>query len=105
MKPDPHRRWALAALLIAAGAVTACAQFNHDQPNSPVAMRSVPAITPAPRVALVLGSGAGLTVGGWTDLEHAAGTFSAELDTEERASLVNKARSSSCSTNNRLSRS
>ena len=57
MKPDPHRRWALAALLIAAGAVTACAQFNHDQPDSPVAMVAVPAITPAPRVALVLGSG------------------------------------------------
>ena len=57
MKTEPRRRWALAALLIAAVSVTACAQFNHAQPNSPVAMSAVPAITPAPRVALVLGSG------------------------------------------------
>lgn len=57
MKTEPHRRWTLAALLIAAVSATACAQFNHAQTNSPVAMSAVPAITPAPRVALVLGSG------------------------------------------------
>lgn len=57
MKTEPHRRWTLATLLIAAVSATACAQFNHAQTNSPVAMSAVPAITPAPRVALVLGSG------------------------------------------------
>lgn len=57
MKTEPHRRWTLATLLIAAVSATACAQFNHAQTNSPVAMSEVPAITPAPRVALVLGSG------------------------------------------------
>lgn len=57
MKTEPHRRWTLATLLIAAESATACAQFNHAQTNSPVAMSEVPAITPAPRVALVLGSG------------------------------------------------
>lgn len=57
MKTEPHRRWTLATLLIAALSATACAQFNHAQTNSPVAMSAVPAITPAPRVALVLGSG------------------------------------------------
>lgn len=57
MKIEAHRRWGLAALIIAALSATACAQFNHAQPNSPVAMSAVPAITPAPRVALVLGSG------------------------------------------------
>jgi len=41
MKTEPRRRWALAALLIAAVSVTACAQFNHAQPNSPVAMSAV----------------------------------------------------------------
>ena len=57
MKTEAHSRWGLTTLLIAALSVTACAQFNHAQPNSPVAMSAVPAITPAPRVALVLGSG------------------------------------------------
>lgn len=57
MKTEAHSRWGLTTLLIAALSVTACAQFNHSQPNSPVAMSAVPAITPAPRVALVLGSG------------------------------------------------
>lgn len=57
MKTEPRRRWTLATLLIAAVSATACAQFNHAQPNSPVALSAVPAITPAPRVALVLGSG------------------------------------------------
>ncbi|WP_300557298.1 hypothetical protein [Limnohabitans sp. Rim8] len=57
MKAESHRRWGLAALLIAAGTSAACAQFNHAQPNSPVALSAVPAISPAPRVALVLGSG------------------------------------------------
>jgi NTE family protein len=57
MKTESHRRWGLAALLIAAGTTSACAQFNHAQPNSPVALSAVPATSPAPRVALVLGSG------------------------------------------------
>lgn len=57
MKTEPRRRWTLATLLIAALSATACAQFNHAQTNSPVALSAVPAITPAPRVALVLGSG------------------------------------------------
>ena len=57
MKTDPSRFRAIATLLIAAVSATACAQFNHAQTNSPVALSAVPAITPTPRVALVLGSG------------------------------------------------
>jgi NTE family protein len=47
----------MATLVIVAWSLTACAQFNHAQSNSPVALNAVPALTPAPRVALVLGSG------------------------------------------------
>ena len=57
MKADLQRLGAWAAVLIATWSLTACAQFNHAQPNSPLARSTVPAITPAPRVALVLGSG------------------------------------------------
>jgi NTE family protein len=57
MKAKTQRRWRLATVVIAACFMTACAQFNHAQPNSPVALSAVPAISPAPRVALVLGSG------------------------------------------------
>ena len=41
MKTEAHRHWGLTTLLIAALSVTACAQFNHAQPNSPVAMSAV----------------------------------------------------------------
>lgn len=37
--------------------VAGCTSFNYTQPDSPVAMISVPAMNPRPKVALVLGSG------------------------------------------------
>jgi len=37
--------------------VAGCRSFNYTQPDSPIAMVSVPAMYPRPKVALVLGSG------------------------------------------------
>ena len=57
MKTESRRRWGLVTLVNSAWTLAACAQFKHSQPNSPVAMHAVSAITPPPGVALVLGSG------------------------------------------------
>lgn len=53
-------RSALACVGLAAACavwLTGCAPFNHTGPDSPVPLASVPRLEPAPRVALVLGSG------------------------------------------------
>lgn len=47
----------LAFFLLAAIGLVGCAGFNYTQSDSPVALTSVPVMTPKPKVALVLGSG------------------------------------------------
>lgn len=44
-------------LLAVACLLVGCAPFNHTGPDSPVPLTTVPLLQPAPRVALVLGSG------------------------------------------------
>ena len=50
---DCGRACALAVATLLAG----CAPFNHTGPDSPVPLSTMPTMQPAPRVALVLGSG------------------------------------------------
>jgi len=45
------------SLTIASGLLAGCAAFNYTQPDAPVALATVPRLEPAPRLALVLGSG------------------------------------------------
>jgi NTE family protein len=52
--------WVAARFAVVVGCaalLTACAPFNHTGPDSPVPLATVPLLQPAPRVALVLGSG------------------------------------------------
>jgi len=46
-----------AVLALALTQVSGCSSFNYTQADSPVALASVPAMNPRPKVALVLGSG------------------------------------------------
>lgn len=46
-----------AVLALALMQVSGCSSFNYTQADSPVALASVPAMNPRPKVALVLGSG------------------------------------------------
>jgi len=48
-------RAAAVALLLTQ--VSGCTSFNYTQADSPIALASVPTMSPRPQVALVLGSG------------------------------------------------
>jgi NTE family protein len=51
------QKFRAAALVVALTQVAGCTSFNYMQADSPVALPSVPTMTPRPKVALVLGSG------------------------------------------------
>jgi NTE family protein len=47
----------LALIVLVAFSLAGCASFNYTKDDSPVALLTVPAMSPKPKVALVLGSG------------------------------------------------
>lgn len=47
----------LASIVLVAFSLVGCTGFNYTQDDSPVALLTVPAMSPKPKVALVLGSG------------------------------------------------
>jgi len=56
-RPTPPLRIAALLTLVAGTALAGCAAFNHTGPDSPVAQATLQALSPRPRVALVLSSG------------------------------------------------
>lgn len=55
--PAPLRRGVRLAPLFAVALLAGCAAFDYTQPDAPAALPAVPRLDPAPRIALVLGSG------------------------------------------------
>ncbi len=55
--PAPPRRAVLLGALLAPFTLAGCAAFDYREPDAPRALATPPTLDPAPRVALVLGSG------------------------------------------------